>query len=104
MTTGQRFSLAVLAPTINRTHGVNHVLCREPSARRDHGFSGRQSSNLAHDLTALGENGRAAGTMDRTVNSAAAEKRRIRRIHNRVRDFLGDIGRTVNFDSLAALQ
>jgi hypothetical protein len=38
--------------------------------------------------------------MNRAVDPAASQKRRIRRIYNRVGRFLRDVGRSIDFDDL----
>jgi hypothetical protein len=45
----------------------------------------------AAERTAFREQFRSSGAMDRAVDSAAAEKRRVRRVHNRVNLELRDI-------------
>ena len=75
MTTGQHFGLAMLAVAIDRTHGMDDVFGCEPSARGDHGVPGRKIPNLAHDLTALGENSGPTGAMNGAIHSTAAQQR-----------------------------
>lgn len=104
MTTGERFSLTVLAAAINRADGMNHVLRRKCAARSDNRFSRRENSELNYDLPALGKDGRATRAVDRAVNSASTQQIRIRGIHNRVRVLQGDIGGPADFNHFAATE
>jgi len=94
----------MLATAIDWTDRVNDVPGAELTAAGDDRLSGGQPSHLAHDLPALGENGWSSGVMNRTIDSAPAQKRGIGGIHDRVRSFLCDVRGAVNFDRLAALE
>jgi len=104
MAARQRFRFVSLAISVDRTDGVDHVFRGKPSARRDHGLSGWQPSNLTYDLPALGQDGRSARSMNSAVNSAPAKQRGIRRIHDRIGGRFGDVGWTLNLDGLLISQ
>ena len=74
VTTGKRLGFAVLTTAIDWTDRVNDVLGAEPTAAGNDRLSGGQPSNLVHDLPALGENGWSSGVMNRTIDSAPAQK------------------------------
>jgi hypothetical protein len=67
-------------------------------------LSGGQSSDFADDLAAFGEDRWPSSAMNRTIDDDDAQQRGIRGIDNRVGGFLGDVGRAVNLNSLAALE
>src|SRR5438132_12679525 len=71
---------------VNRTDCVNDVKRGQLSARRDDRFAGRQSlrKTRAANLATCFQNLRASRMMNRAVNSATAEQRRIRRVHDRL--------------------
>jgi len=75
MTTGQFLGFAFISTVINRAHCVNDVLRSQPSAGRDDSLSRGQDTNLAHNLTALGEYGGSAGAMNGSIDSATAQER-----------------------------
>ena len=83
----QKFRFAMLAILINRTRSMNHKLCRESETWGN--FS------LASFATVQGNAGlqelRACRTMNCPVDSAATQKRTIRRIHNGIDFQFGNI-------------
>jgi hypothetical protein len=54
---------------------MDTVFCSQMSARGNDCFSGRQGSDLAHNLAALGENCGPSGAMNCTIDSTTAEQR-----------------------------
>src|ERR1700719_725690 len=88
---------------IDRSNGVNHVLCGEPAAAGNHSLSRRQAPNLAHNLPALSQDSGSTRAMNGAINTAAAQKRRIRRVHYRAGRLASNVGRTVKLDGLATL-
>ncbi len=104
VTIRQRLGFTTLTAAIDGAHCVDYMFCCQPSACSDDRLPGGQRSDLADDLTALGEDCRSPGAMDRSVDSASAQKRRIRRIHHRVGGLFCDVGRTVDFNSFAAIE
>jgi len=72
MTARQLFGFSVVSATIDRTNGMDHMLCRQASAGSDDGFPWGQASNLAHDLPAFGEHGRSAGPVNGSIHSSTA--------------------------------
>src|SRR5579862_7628329 len=101
MTTRQRLRLSMLAVAINRPDRVDHVLCCQMSAGRDHYLSCSQSSDHGDDLTALSKDRRTTRVVNRAIDATTTEKRRVRRIHNCVSSFLRNVGGTVNLNHLA---
>ena len=75
MTTRQLFRLSMFSAAIDRANGVDHVLCGKASAGSDHGLSGGQASNLAHNLPAFSEDRRTARVVNGVIDSASAQKR-----------------------------
>jgi hypothetical protein len=104
VTACQGLGLVYLAAVIDRSNRVNDMFCGEPSARGDNRLPRRQGSYFAHDLTALGENRRASGVVNRTVNSAATQKVGVRGVHNRLSSFGGDVARAVDLNRSAAIE
>src|ERR1039458_7326231 len=60
MTARQPFSFSTFSAAIDRPHSVDHVFCGQLSAGCDDGLSRRQTSNLAHNLSAFSEDLRSA--------------------------------------------
>jgi hypothetical protein len=104
MAVRQRLGLTLLSAAINWAYGVDHMLRGKLSARRNHGLASGQPSNLADDLTALGQNGRSSSTMNRPINAASAEQRRVGRVHDRLGGFFDDVARPVNLDDFLTAQ
>jgi hypothetical protein len=96
ITTGESLRGILVVP-VNRTNSVDDVLCGEPSARRDNGSAGWKMTDLGDDSPAFHQNRRPSGTMDRAIDTAATQQRRIRRVHNGVGSLFGYVGRTVKF-------
>jgi hypothetical protein len=74
---------------------VNHVLRRQVSAGRDHGFTSWQSIRMGcfANLFTLGEDLRAADSMDRAIDTAAAEQRRVGGVYDGVDVVCGYVAR-----------
>ena len=104
MTARERLGLSLRSTSINRPHRVNHMLGGKVPAGRDHRLPNRKPPNFADDLPAFGEDGRTSRIMDGPIDSTASQQRRVRRIHNRVSHFFGDVGRPVNLDGLAPIE
>src|SRR6266550_1548905 len=79
--------------TVDWTHRVNHVKRGQLAAGRNNRFAGRKSfrKTSAADLATFFQNLRAAGAMNRPVNSSAAEKGRIRRVNNCLNVLFSDV-------------
>ena len=73
----ERFIFAALAPTPDRSNGMNHMPRGQPVAAGDLGIAGRAAAELAAFRQQLG----AGGTMNGAVNAAPAEQRRIGGVH-----------------------
>jgi hypothetical protein len=72
---------------------VDHPAGGEPPGCRRDGLARGQPSPVAAgpQVPALGQDLRAALAVDRAVDAAAAEQRRVGRVHDRVDAFLGDV-------------
>ena len=70
--------LTVVAVVIDRTNGMYYVLRRQIISARDLRFTRLTTAKCS----ALGKQSRARGTMNRTVNTSAAQERFIRSIDN----------------------
>src|SRR2546430_389329 len=79
--------------TINWPDRMYHIKRRQLAASRDHGFAGRQSFRKtgAPNLLTLCEDLRSARAMNRAIHAAAAEQRRISRVHNCLNVLFGDV-------------
>jgi len=84
----QQFRLAVHATAPDWANGVNDVLGGQPVARGEFCLAGLAASQE----TALVEQVRSGGTMNRTINATATEERRVRSIDDRVDGERGDVG------------
>src|SRR5438874_13365268 len=72
--------LAVPAVAMDRPYGVDHPARAEPTAARDL----RVAGGAAAERLALLQDRRPAGAVDRAVDAATTEKRRVRRVDDRV--------------------
>ena len=70
---GEQLVLAVAAAVPDRSDGMNHMPCRQPIAAGDLGVAGLAAMKRA----AFGEQLRPGGAMDRAIDAAAAEQRRV---------------------------
>src|SRR5579884_1156832 len=84
---GQRLGLATVAAAPNRTHGVNDKARRQPITLCDFCFA----RPTAAKRPAFLEQFRAGGAMNRAVNAAAAEQRRISCVHDAVGSNFGNV-------------
>ena len=84
----QKLILVRLAAAPHRADGVDHMLGRQAIGFGDARLAGRTAAELA----AFGEQLRPGGAMDRAIDPAAAEERRIRRVDDRVERERGDVG------------
>ena len=84
---GEELGLALIPAAPDRPDGVDHVPRREIAGRRGLGVT----RGAAAEAAALLENRRAAGTVDRPVDAAAAEQRLVGRVHDRVDVLLRDV-------------
>jgi len=73
MTTNQGFGFTFTA-AIDWPDRMNDVFRGQMSALSNDRIPGRQCSDFAHDLSALGEDGWASRAMNRTVDSPATQK------------------------------
>ena len=71
MTTCQLFSFSIFSATIDRPYGMNHMLCRQPPARRYHRLPSRQASNLANNSPAFDQYRRSASLVNGAIDSAS---------------------------------
>ena len=85
---GEQFILARVAAVPDRTDGMDHMLRLEPIPAGDLGVAGRAAIQRA----ALGKQFGAGGAMDRAIDAAAAEQRRIRGVDDGVNAQCGDVG------------
>jgi hypothetical protein len=76
----QRFILALAAAMPDRPYGMNDMPRRQLVAFGDFGVAGR----AAMQRTAFGKQFRSGGAMDRAVDAAAAPKRIIRGVDDRI--------------------
>ena len=83
----QGFGLAMFPATPDRSDGVNDESSGQTMAMRDFRFA----RFAAAKRTAFREQFRSSGAMNRAIDSSAAEKRRIRHVHNRIDLDLRDI-------------
>ena len=85
---GEQFILATAAAMPDRPDGMDHVPRRQPIAPGDLGVAGR----AAIERAALGEQFGPGGAMDRAVNAAPAEQRRIGGVDDGVNAQRRDVG------------
>src|SRR5262249_33656748 len=82
---GERAGLVALAAVVNRPYGVDDVLCEKATACRDDSLAGGESVNLGHDASALFEDGRSTGAMDRAIDASSTQQGRVGGIDDGVR-------------------
>ena len=87
MARGEKLVLALSAAAPDRPDGVDHVPRRQVARRRRLRVAGRAAAEAA----ALLEDRRAAGTVDRAVDAAAAEQRLVGGVDDRVDLLLRDV-------------
>ena len=85
---GEQIVLAKVAAVPDRPDGVDHMLGLEPVAPGDFGVAGRAAIQRA----ALGKQFRPGRPMDRAIDAAPAEQRRIRGVDDGVNAQGGDVG------------
>jgi len=85
---GKQIVLAEGAAVPHRPNRVDHMPGLEPIALGDLGVTGL----AAVEHPALGHEFRPRSTMDRTIDAATAEQRRIRRVDDGVNAQRGDVG------------
>ena len=85
---GEQFVLARAAAVPDWTHGMDHMLRRQPISAGDFGVAGR----AAMERAAFGEQFGAGAAMDRAIDAAATEQRRIRGVDDGVNAQRGDVG------------
>ena len=85
---GEQIVLAEGAAIPHRPNRVNHMLGRQAIASGDLGVA----CLAAVEHAALGHELRPRGTMDRAIDAAAAEQRRICRVDDGVNAQAGDVG------------
>ena len=83
----EQFILTVVAAVPDRADSVNDPFGGEFVAARDFGLAG----GAAAERTAFRQQFRAGGAMNGAIHPAAAEQRRVGRIHNRVHALLRDV-------------
>src|SRR5579859_6175410 len=83
----QQFILAAPAAAPYRPHRMDHILGRQPVSARDLGVAGLPAAQRA----ALGKELGASRAMNRAIDTAAAQKRRVRRVHDGVNAERGDV-------------
>ena len=84
ITGGQQLSRARTLPGIDWSNRMNDVARGQISRRGDYCFTRRQSLRIlrAPNLFTLAQNLWSTRVVNRAVNTAAAEQRRIRRVHH----------------------
>src|SRR5205807_3641753 len=87
ITIRQRLRFATIPARPNRADGVNDEARRQIVSSSKFGFAGPATTELAAFFQQL----RAGRTVNRSVNSAAAEQCRVRGIHNRIDLKFGNI-------------
>ena len=85
---GEQFILARVAAVPDRTDGMDHVPGRQPISAGDFGIAGRAAIQRA----AFGKQFGPGRAMDRAIDAAAAEQRRIRGVDDGVNAQRGDVG------------
>src|SRR5208282_2960770 len=100
VTTGECCGL-VLASAVDGADGVHYVFGGQSSGGGDDGFAGREGTDFGYDAPALLQDGRAAGTMDGTVDASAAEEGGVGGIDDGLRRFFCDVGGAAEFESFA---
>jgi hypothetical protein len=80
------------------------MLRSQPNTGSNHGLPSRKPSDLRHDLPAFRQDCRSASTMNRTIHAASAKQGRVRSVHNRISNFLSEIGGTINLNRLSAIE
>ena len=85
---GEQFRLAVAAAVPDRADRVDHVARRQAVAARDSRLAGRAAAERA----AFGEQFRSGGAVNRAIDAAAAQQRRVRRVDDRVDVERRDVG------------
>jgi len=83
----EQIRLPVPAVAVDRADGVDDEAGRQPPAARQLGVAG----GAAAELAALGQDRGSAGAVDRAVDPAAAQQRRVGRIDDRVGRLRGDV-------------
>src|ERR1039457_1521340 len=104
MTARQPFSFSTFSAAIDRPHSVDHVFCGQLSAGCDDGLSRRQTSNLAHNLSAFSEDLRSAAAVNGAIHSPSTKKRRVRRINDGIGRLAGNVGRAPELNRPLPLQ
>jgi hypothetical protein len=66
----QRFVFALVSAVPDRTHGMNHMPCRQPITSGDFGIAG----GAAMERAAFRQQLRPGRPMDRTIHAAAAKQ------------------------------
>jgi hypothetical protein len=84
----QKLGLAAVAALPDRPHRVNHVARRQPIALGDLGLA----RLAAMEHAAFHDEVRPRGAVDRAIDAATAEQRRIRGVDDGVNAELGDVG------------
>ena len=84
----QRLLFALVAAMPDRADGMDHMPRRQPISLGDLGVAGLAAMKRA----AFGQEVRPRRAMDRTIDTAPAEQRRIRRVDDRVNAKRGDVG------------
>jgi len=87
VTRGQELGLVRIAALPDRSDGMDHVFRRQVAGCRRLRVAGR----AAAEEPRLGENRGAAGSVDRPVDAASSEERRVRRVHDCVRGLHRDV-------------
>ena len=87
ITRGEQRRFAPAAAVPDGAHRVNHVARRQSIAARDARLAGRAAAERA----AFGQQFRSGRAVDRTVDAAAAQQRRIGRVDDRVDVEPGDV-------------
>src|SRR5690348_5943934 len=85
---GEQLVLAATAAIPDRPDRMDHVLRRQPISPGDLGAAGLAATEGA----AFGEELRAGRAMDRAIDAAAAQERRVRGVDDGVNAQCGDVG------------
>src|SRR5262249_3814420 len=83
----EQLGLATRTAPVDRSDGVDHEARPETTAARDLRIAGRAAAEAA----ALVQDRGPTRAVDRAVDAAAAEERRVRGVHDRVRVLLRDV-------------
>src|SRR5436305_4732753 len=91
-----------VASAVYRTHGMNHILGRQATGGRDHGFSSGQPADLGCDSFAFLKDRRSTRMVNCAINSTTDDEMRIRSIDDGFGRLFRDVRRSMEVERLAA--